>query len=92
MSKDAISITKRNALVKSYIAAWKAGMNEPKNNVYTLGQQFHTTGLKLVESVINNKKQSMWLSLPKKVLTFPSSRLWEIHFSRTIMLLANLIL
>ena len=39
MSKDAISITKRNALVKSYIAAWKAGMNEPKNNVYTLGQQ-----------------------------------------------------
>lgn len=56
MSKDAISITKRNALVKSYIAAWKAGMNEPKNNVYTLGQQFHTTGLKLVESVINNKK------------------------------------
>lgn len=57
--KDA---TKNSELVKSYMeAAKKAGMNEPKNstvgnNGYTLGQQFHSTGMKLVETEINGKK------------------------------------
>lgn len=59
MSKDA---TKSNELVKSYVSAAKAaGMAEPKNstvgnNGYTLGQQFHGTGLQVVESEINGKK------------------------------------
>lgn len=59
MSKDS---TMNNALVKSYLeAAKKAGMNEPKNNTvgnngYTLGQQFHSNGMKLVETEINGKK------------------------------------
>lgn len=54
--------TKNSELVKSYMeAAKKAGMNEPKNstvgnNGYTLGQQFHSTGMKLVETEINGKK------------------------------------
>lgn len=54
--------TKNSELVKSYMeAAKKAGMNEPKNstvgnNGYTLGQQFHSTGMKLVEAEINGKK------------------------------------
>lgn len=56
--KDSISITERNVLVKSYIAALKnAGIDDRKdNNVYPLGQQFHPTGLKLVELKINGKK------------------------------------
>lgn len=59
MSKDA---TKNNELVKNYLEAAKAaGMKEPTNstvgnNGYTLGQQFHSTGLKVVQSEINGKK------------------------------------
>lgn len=62
MSKDVTSKTARSAIVKSYLeAAKKAGMNEPKNNTvgnngYTLGQQFHSNGMKLVETEINGKK------------------------------------
>lgn len=54
--------TKNSELVKNYMeAAKKAGMDEPKNNTvgnngYTLGQQFHSTGMKLVEMEINGKK------------------------------------
>lgn len=59
MSKDAI---KDNRLVKSYLDAAKAaGMKEPANsaignNGYALGQQFHGTGLKVVETEIKDKK------------------------------------
>lgn len=59
MSKDS---TKNDELVKSYLEAAKvAGMSEPKNttvgnNGFALGQQFHSTGLKLVQSEINGKK------------------------------------
>lgn len=55
--KDSISITARSAIVQSYLeAVKKTGMSELKNNTYTLGQQFHSTGLKLVETEINGKK------------------------------------
>lgn len=58
--KDSISKTARSAIVKSYLEAGKkAGvirMTEPKNNGYTLGQQFHSTGMKVIESEINGKK------------------------------------
>lgn len=57
MAKDAMT----NEFVKNYVAAAKAANvnvtnNTIGNNGYTLGQQFHSTGMKVIDTEINGKK------------------------------------